>query len=207
MNRARSIVAVAAALLWSNRILPRLGLGIRGRTVANAGFATGYALALRGRPNWLSGSGFRYGCGCAAVVAAGYAAALAVPSVRERLAEFADRGPEVDPVEWAAVHIPVGTVYSEELIFRATLDPLLDSAFGPRAGIVLGALTFGFWHVQPARSAGDSVPATVAATTAGGFVLGLLRRHTDSTTAPALLHFAINAGGVIAARLARNLPN
>ncbi|MFE9582511.1 CPBP family intramembrane glutamic endopeptidase [Nocardia sp. NPDC006044] len=195
--------AVAIPLTWSDWVLPRLGLGVRGRTAANAAFATGYGAAFHGSPNWFSAKGFRYGAVAASLVAAGYGAALAIPSVRSRLSEFGDRGPEVSPVEWIVVHIPVGTVYSEELIFRATLDPLLDNIFGTRAGAVLGALTFGLWHVRPARAAGDGVPVTVAVTAAGGVALGWLRRRTESATAPALLHLALNVGGAVAPRIAR----
>lgn len=184
-------------------MLPGLGLGVRGRTAANAGFATAYTIAFRGTPNWCSAKGFRYGVVSATLVAAGYGVALAIPSVRKGLHEFDDRGPEVSAVEWIAVHIPIGTVYGEEMIFRATLDPLLDNMFGSRLGSVLGALTFGLWHIHPARAAGDSVPVAIAATAAGGVAFGWLRRRTGSVTAPALLHSAINVGGALAPRAAR----
>ncbi|WP_406235911.1 CPBP family intramembrane glutamic endopeptidase [Nocardia sp. NBC_01009] len=199
---AKSAAAIATALLWSNGLLPRLGLDVRGRTAANAGFATGYALVFGSRANWWSVRGLRYGLASAAVVVAGYGAAVAVPGVRSRLREFADRGPDVTPAEWIAVHIPIGTVYSEELVFRGTLDPLLDTTFGTRAGILLGASTFGLWHIHPARAAGDSVAVTVAATALGGLVFGLLRRRSDSAAASALLHLAVNAGGALAPWLA-----
>ncbi|WP_069165670.1 CPBP family intramembrane glutamic endopeptidase [Nocardia altamirensis] len=206
MSRVPQVVAaIGIPLVWSNWALPALGLGVRGRTVVNAGFATVYGFTFRATPNWFSAKGFRYGIGSATIVVAGYAAALAIPSVRNSLQDYTDRGPDVATAEWVAVHIPVGTVYSEELIFRATMEPLLDNAFGPRAGALLGAVTFGLWHITPARSVGDSVPVAVAATTAGGFALGWLRRRTASATAPALLHLAINAGGAIAPRLARRI--
>lgn len=200
---ARTIAAVAVPLVWNNAVLPRLGLGIRGRTAANAGFATVYALALRADPGRRSRRGAGWGLLAAAGVVAGYGAALAVPSLRWRLAELADRGPEVPASEWVAVHIPLGTVYSEELVFRGTLDPLLDRLLGPLAGALLGSAAFGLWHIAPARAVGDSVPVTVAVTTAGGLMFGWLRRRTRDTAAPALLHLAMNAGGAIAPRLAR----
>ncbi|WP_433599946.1 lysostaphin resistance A-like protein [Nocardia sp. CA-135953] len=199
---AKTAVAVGVPLVWSNWLLPRSKLDLRGRTAANAGFATGYALAFRGRPNWLSARGFGYGLASAGVVATGYGVAVAIPALRERLGGFADRAPDVPLDEWVAVHIPIGTVYSEELIFRATLNPLLDKEFGPRCGALIGAATFGCWHIYPARAAGDSVPASIAATAAGGGLFDLLRRRTDSATAPALLHFAVNAGGALAPRIA-----
>ncbi|MGQ4616806.1 CPBP family glutamic-type intramembrane protease [Nocardia sp. R7R-8] len=194
---------MAVPLIWSNAVLPRLGLGIRGRTTATAGFATAYALALRAEPGRWSMSGVRCGLLAASVVVGGYGAALAIPSLRRQLAEHVDRGPDVSTTEWAALHIPIGTVYSEELVFRGTLDPLLDSVFRSRTGALLGATTFGLWHIAPARAADESVAVTVAVTAAGGLVFGWLRRRTTGIAAPALLHLAVNAGGAIAARLAR----
>lgn len=202
---AKTAVAVGMPLAWSNWVLPRLNLERRGRTAANAGFATGYALVFRGRPNWLSARGLGYGLASAGVVAAGYGAAVAIPAVRDRLGRLADRAPRVPFGEWVFVDIPVGTVYSEELIFRSTLDPLLDDTFGPRTGSLIGAATFGLWHIHPASAAGDSVPASIAATAVGGLVFGRLRRHTASTTAPALLHYAVNAGGALVPRIAARL--
>lgn len=199
--RIRVVAALAAPLLWNNWLLPRLGLDRRGRSAAGALAATGYALALRGRPNWFSARGAGVGIGCAALVAAGYVVAFAVPAVRRSLSGPGDRAADVSTVEWVAVHIPLGTVYTEELIFRATLDPLLDKEFGTRAGIVSGSVAFGLWHIHPARAAGDSVLGTVIFTGAAGAVFGMLRRWTGSATAPALLHWAVNAGGAVFARL------
>ena len=191
-------------LLWNNWLLPFLRLGPRGRSAANAAFATAYAAAFRTRrprDERDSDSG-TVGYVLFTAVCLGYCTALAIPSLRTRLSEFADRAPEVGLVEWAGVHIPIGTVYSEELIFRGTLDPLLDETF-EMYGIWLGATAFGLWHVGPARAAGDNVPATVSATALAGLILGGLRRRTGSVIAPALLHLAVNAGGAIAPRIAR----
>ncbi|MEG8177520.1 CPBP family intramembrane metalloprotease [Nocardia terpenica] len=202
---AEVVAATALPLLWSNLLLPRLRLGMRGRTAATAAFATAYGLAFRARPHWHSPRGLRTGLLAAATITAGYAAALACPPLRTRLAEFAARPAEVTPTEWVTLHIPLGTVYSEELIFRATLDPLLARTTGRYANI-LAPLAFGLWHITPARTAGDNPTLAVATTTLGGTILSHLRRTTDSTTAPALLHLALNVGGVIAPRIAR-VPN
>ncbi|MFE3545984.1 CPBP family intramembrane glutamic endopeptidase [Nocardia sp. NPDC059177] len=193
---AESVVALALPLAWNNRVLPALDLPLRGRTVAHTVFAVGYVAVFGGRPKWLSASGFRWGIGSSAVVLAGYAVALSIPAVRRVPLEVAERVPETSTLEWIALHIPVGTVLAEEAVFRGTLDRLLDDAFGPSAP-VLAALDFGLWHVHPARVAGDSVAATVLATTAAGLVFGVLRRRTGSATAPALLHLAINIGGAL----------
>lgn len=200
--RFRVPIAVVLPLLWNNWLLPRARLDHRGRTVANVLAATGYAVVFDGRPNWVSGRGLRLGAVCAAVVAAGYTLACYVPAVRRAAGGTGDRGGAVGTAEWVAVHIPLGTVYAEELIFRATLDPLLDSAFGTRAGIPAGAAVFGLWHVHPARAAGDNVAATVAFTGISGLLFGALARRAGSATAPALLHWAVNAGGALLARKA-----
>ncbi|MFI6870457.1 type II CAAX prenyl endopeptidase Rce1 family protein [Nocardia sp. NPDC050406] len=191
-------------LVWSNRVLPGLQLDMRGRTAANVVFASGYAAALGGRPHWLSPRGWRVGLAAAGITLAGYGAALAIPGLRERLAEIADRAPEVSDAEWVLVHIPLGTVYSEEMIFRATLSPLADETAG-WFGKWLSAAVFGLWHIHPARASGDPVPGAVAATAAAGFVFDELGRRTGSTTAPALLHLAVNAGGALTPPLARLL--
>jgi len=177
-------------------VLPRLGSGIRGRTLANAVFATGYAAVFDGRPEWLSRRGVAWGAAAFGAVGAAYGVGLAVPGIRDRIAGVADRAPEVGTAEWVGLHIPVGTVYSEELIFRGTLDRLFEDAGPVRRHC--GALVFGLWHIHPARSAGDNVAVTVAVTTAGGLLFSWLRRRTGSATAPALAHLALNAGGALA---------
>jgi membrane protease YdiL (CAAX protease family) len=234
--RARTVAALCLPVLWNGVILPHLRLGLRGRTLANAAFATGYA-AIFGAAGQLTPSssrhalgrdplhtrrirpqarrndktrrhpattGLRCGTALAATVFAGYAALLAVPSTRTRLAELSTRSPEAGLAEWAGVHIPLGTVYTEELIFRGTLDPLLEDTTG-RFGTWLGPVAFGLWHIAPARAADDSVPTTVIATALGGLALGWLRRRTDSTLTPALLHLALNTGGAIAPHLASRM--
>jgi membrane protease YdiL (CAAX protease family) len=95
--------------------------------------------------------------------------------------------PSADFAEWVLVHIPLGTVYAEEQIFRATLDPLLGPA--------IGAATFGLWHIHPARVAGDNVVVTVVATAAAGLAFDWLATRYDTVAAPALAHLAINVAG------------
>ncbi|MGW4242078.1 CPBP family intramembrane glutamic endopeptidase [Nocardia sp. NPDC004722] len=200
----KALAAMALPLLWSNRVLPALNLEIRGRTAANTAFAAAYTLIFRGAPNWLSPRGLRVGAIAGGLVLSGYAAALAIPTTRRHLAGLDDRGPAVHTVEWTALHIPGGTVFTEELVYRSTLTPLLEQ-FAGVAGTGVGALVFGLSHIRPARAAADPVAATVALTTVAGLFFDRLRRHTGSATAPALLHLALNAGGALAPRLARRL--
>ncbi len=207
---------MALPVLWNGWLLPRLRLGVRGRTVATAAFATAYAagFGVRGchcprKPadrrldrRAQSSRELFWGVSLFCAVGAGYSVALVIPPARRALAELGAAGPEVGMLEWVGVHIPVGTVYSEELIFRCSLDALLTETTGSN-GIWLGAACFGLWHIGPARAAGDGVLMTVAATTVGGLALSWLRRHSGGVVAPASLHLALNAAGAIASRSAR----
>lgn len=212
---ARTLAAVLLPVLWNGWLLPRLRLGVRGRTVANATFATAYAsgFGVRGchrqrKPDRRPGSGSQissellWGSALFCAVGAGYGVALVIAPARRALCALGTDGPEVGLLEWVGVHIPVGTVYAEELIFRCSLDTLLAETVGTH-GIWLGAASFGLWHIGPARAAGDGVLAAVAATTVGGLALSWLRRRTGGVIAPASLHLAVNAGGAIASRAAR----
>ncbi|MEV6216035.1 type II CAAX endopeptidase family protein [Nocardia sp. NPDC051833] len=204
-ERVRVGFALSLPPLWSNWLLPASRLRLRGRTVANLGFAASYAMVFGGRPNWSSAKGFRWGLGGAALVFAGYGVALAVPALRRLPLEVAERVPETSTLEWIALHIPVGTVLAEEAMFRGTLDPLLDETTEPRVAALAGALDFGLCHIRPAQATGESVPGTVALTTLAGLVFSALRRHTGSATAPALLHLAINAGGAVLPLVAQRI--
>ncbi|GGK59091.1 CPBP family intramembrane glutamic endopeptidase [Nocardia camponoti] len=193
----RAAAAAAAPVVWANVVLPRLGLGLRGRTVANVGYAVGYRALFDGQPNWLSANGLRLGLAGAGAVVAGFGAALSVPAVRAALASSSSREPEVAAHEWISLHIPAGTVFAEETVFRGTLDPLLSANLGRGPALLVGALTFGLCHITPARAVGDPVLPTVVATTAAGLAFTLLARRAESATAPALVHLALNAGGAL----------
>ncbi|WP_067568434.1 CPBP family intramembrane glutamic endopeptidase [Nocardia acidivorans] len=204
MRGLKAAAAVALPLLWSDRLLPAMKLDVRGRTAANTAFAISYSIALQGNPRWISERGLRAGTIAGGVVLTGYGAALAIPPIRRQLAGAEHRGPAVSTLEWAGLHIPGGTVYSEELVYRATLTPLLERTLGG-SGRWLGALTFGLSHIRAARSAGDSVPGTIAVTGLAGALMDALYRHTGSATAPALLHLAINSGGALLPFAARRI--
>lgn len=188
-------VAAVAPLVWSNLVLPNLNLGIRGRTAANVGFASVFAAASSSRTlPWATVRGVRLGLVAAAVALAGYGVVLADPRLRRTVADRpVETRTDAEYLEWILVHIPLGTVYAEELIFRKTLDPMLGT---PAAAVV-----FGLSHIAPARAAGDSVVATVAVTTLGGLIFGALARRGGSVIAPALAHLALNAGGAVVTRL------
>jgi membrane protease YdiL (CAAX protease family) len=100
---------------------------------------------------------------------------------------------------WLLVHIPVGTVWSEEAAFSAALGTVAAQAFGPRAGRIVQASAFGLSHLADARAAGESVAGTVLVTAAAGWAFGWLYDRTGSLAAPMLAHLAINEAGAVAA--------
>jgi len=163
--------------------------------------------------------GLRWGCGAAALVAVGYASALAITPLRNSVAE-------VGAPTWSAalvsavILIPLGTVIHEEFAFRGLLFGVLRRRSGRRVAVLGSSAVFGFWHVVPALAAGPTNAAmtdavgeglggtvlrlagTVLITGLGGIVLCELRVRSGSLIAPILLHWAVNAGGVLFVLLA-----
>lgn len=162
--------------------------------------------------------GALYGAVAAAVVAVVYAAAVAIPSTR---GAFRDSRYQVGPgaaVFLSLVTIPLATVVFEEVAFRGVLWAELASELDAYRATTVSALLFGLWHVLPAldltrtRSAIGAggrarqrtrvlltVLGTVAFTMVAGVVLAELRRRSGSLIAPAVLHWATNGLGVLAA--------
>lgn len=203
---AAAVGCAAALVAWNGVVLPRLGLGARGRAAANALAAAGLGVAARAAGvspaelGWRSPrEGLWWGLASSALPLVAYPAMLAVPQVRARMASGARRA---DHTEWVFVHIPLGTVLAEEVMFRSVLYALARRA-SLRWAPVLGAAAFGLWHVTPARHAGDSIVGTVALTAAASLLFDGLRDRSGSVLAPALLHLAVNAGGAVAAEASR----
>ena len=154
-----------------------------------------------------------------AAVAAGYAAGLAVPSLRRAFddARFAGAG-GAELLWMALVRIPVGTVLLEEVAFRGVLLGLFGADGHWRWGPVLAASSlFGVWHILPSTAlhqnaavdaALGTAPAAVVptiavvASAAAGVLLCWFRHAGRGLLAPALVHVATNSGGVLIARLA-----
>lgn len=182
----------AATTAWSTYLLPALGLDARGRAVANASFAgavaavSGHSAEQLGLRN--TAAGLKWGAAASAIPVLGSAVVAAIPPLRRRVRPSGD-----DLPEWVLFRIPVGTVLTEELLFRGVLDA---------ASPVLSPIFFGLWHIHPARAAGGSVVGTVVATTAAGVVFSWLRARSGSLLAPALLHYFLNASGAVLAHLA-----
>ncbi len=171
----------------------------RRHPVAQAAYGTVLAALVRAplglRPPAVT-SGLRTGAFVAAAVAAGVAATTVVPRVRGAMGE---RDMPTNPGRWLGVEIPLGTVWSEEMAFRAALATAAAEAFGPTGGRLLQAATFGLTHVPDALGTGEPVIGTVVATGLAGWIFAVLAERSGSLLAPMLAHLAINEAGAVAA--------
>jgi membrane protease YdiL (CAAX protease family) len=168
-----------------------------------------------GRGTWQRG--LRWALAAIGIVAVVFAAGAALPLTRS-----AFRNTRYD-FSWghagltAFVLIPLGTVLFEEVAFRGVLWGLLQRRYGTLAATSISSALFGVWHVLPSLglaaddqaigtavgtgSSGQalSVLGTVLFTGLAGVVFCELRRRSGSLLAPAGLHWATNALGVLAA--------
>jgi membrane protease YdiL (CAAX protease family) len=211
-------VGLLAANLVANRLVPAAHLAIGlGSVVAllAVAWAAGLTRVELGLTRWRSG--LRWGGAAAGLAVLGYAVALVV--ARDELAGAADRSwPDV--LLEGLVVIPLGTVVAEELAFRGVLWAMLARRHGEWVATAVSSVLFGLWHVLPALGGGAAnelatgalgggtagtaarVAGTVLLTTAGGVVFCWLRVRSGSLLAPVLLHWALNACGVLAVQLA-----
>jgi membrane protease YdiL (CAAX protease family) len=154
-------------------------------------------------------SGVRWGAAALALTAVGYAAALAIPRLRNVLAEAAPGETAGTVLLRAAVLIPLGTVLCEELAFRGVLLALALRMSSPRVAVAVVSAVFGLWHIAPARASdgagSPAVAGTVLSTALGGLVLGWLRLRSGSLLAPMGLHLGTNGVGLVAAVRAARL--
>jgi membrane protease YdiL (CAAX protease family) len=120
---------------------------------------------------------------------------MAIPQVR---ADMARRERPKHPVRWLLLDIPLGTVWPEEVAYRAMLGGIAQDAFGPVGGRWLQTVTFGLWHIVDARLTGHPVLGTVFVTAVTGWGLGWLNERSGSLVAPMLAHLAINEVGAVA---------
>jgi CAAX protease family protein len=151
-----------------------------------------------------------------AAVAVVYAVGAALPLTRNAFRDSRYHLAWPEALLTAFVLIPVGTVLLEEVAFRGVLWGLLRSVRGTAVATIGSSVLFGLWHVLPSlglasdnAAIGDtvgtgrsaqviSVLGTVAFTGLSGVVFCELRRRSGSLLAPAGLHWATNAIGVLA---------
>lgn len=125
----------------------------------------------------------------------------------------------------AAIRIPLGTALIEEILFRGVLLGLLLQNHSSAKALIFSSIIFGLWHIFPtintlesnngvaqtlkdkkSRKAGSVIGAVVI-TTIAGFIFGWLRIIANSVIAPWLVHWSINASGVLGVAFARKLEH
>lgn len=161
--------------------------------------------------------GLVWGGAAVAGVALVYAVGLALPATRGLFRDARHRVGARTTAHRAAVVVPLGTVVFEEVAFRGVVWGLLEVDLGAAWATGASAVLFGLWHGLPAvhgarenSATGEvaradllrQVAVTVAFTALAGVVFGVLRGQSGSLVAPALLHWATNGLGVVAAALA-----
>ncbi|MGE2836842.1 Rv0804 family intramembrane glutamic endopeptidase [Mycobacterium sp. SMC-4] len=198
MNRdAARVLALSALLLTWSAVSPRIPQRwnplphmLFGASMAILGRAP---LGLRPPSLW---TGLRWGTAAAAPVVGAVATSTAARVVRDGMAT---RDLPSRPGRWLLLRIPFGTVWSEEVAYRAVLGSAASRAFGPKTGHLVTALVFGLSHVPDARESGDPVLGTVVVTGVAGAAFSWLYRRSGSLAAPMLAHLAVNEAGAVAA--------
>lgn len=121
----------------------------------------------------------------------------------------------------AGFRVPLGTALLEEVLFRGLLLGLFLMNNSTMVALVASSVIFGLWHIFPTvnqleanQAAKDmvagkrgrrvfSVLAVVASTSFAGFCFGILRLWSGSLITPWLVHWAINASGIVSSALTR----
>lgn len=161
-------------------------------------------------------SGVAWGAAAIAAVGLVYLVGIALPLTRSVFLDSRYHLGVPEALLSAFVIIPLGTVLLEEVAFRSVLWGMVARHARTWRVLVITSMLFGLWHVLSSlnlssanagvgdalRGAGAAagvvaVVATVAFTTAGGVVIGELRRRSQSVLASAGLHWATNALGVL----------
>jgi membrane protease YdiL (CAAX protease family) len=116
------------------------------------------------------------------------------------------------------LRIPIGTAFSEEVIFRGALYGAMSRSRQPTTTAIITSVLFGLWHVLPAlgsarghvglaglpRAHGPAwIALSVGITTVAGLALTYLRRASGSVVSPWLAHSAANCTGYLVTWLAR----
>ncbi|BCY13030.1 CPBP family intramembrane glutamic endopeptidase [Actinoplanes sp. L3-i22] len=191
------VLIAVLAIIVAVRIWARFGPGWAQPITGPA--AAALLIAVSGLTSSQAGlrlSGLGYGLGGVAVVAIGYAVAVRVPAARRLFRVSYPR-----PWFTALVSVPLATVVFEEVAFRGVLWGLIDRDHGPIWATGVTAVLFGLWHLAPGRPWTDAIVTGVA-----GVVLGLLRAVGGGLVAPALVHWAADGLGVLAAaRVSRDV--
>lgn len=168
-------------------------------------------------------TGIAYAAGFVLVIIAGVFIASRLPFIGKFFANESFAGASKKRLFYeAGFRVPLGTALLEEVLFRGLLLGLLLQNSSTISALVLSSVIFGLWHIFPTvnqleanQAAKDmvagkngrrlvSILAVVATTTIAGVCFGWLRIWSGSLITPWLVHWAINASGILFAFLAKN---
>ena len=197
---------------WHRRWYPLVNVCATGAALSAAA-ASGLTATDTGLGREELLAGLRLGSRAAAAAAGGWLIIAVVPATRPVLRDKRITGLTGREVAYQVLlRIPVGTVLWEETAFRGVLQAALRRVLPGGAAIAVTSVAFGIWHIRPTvgalranklaagrRETLAAVTVAVAATTAGGAFLSLLRVRSGSLAAPVLLHLATNCAGPLAA--------
>jgi membrane protease YdiL (CAAX protease family) len=108
--------------------------------------------------------------------------------------------------------LPVSTVILEELVFRGMLFGVIKKQLSVYRSAIISSILFGLWHLFSAEYFNGnllglelnrtivSIAIVLATATAGMFFIWL-RVKSESLIAPILVHFSLNATGMLLAYL------
>jgi membrane protease YdiL (CAAX protease family) len=224
LSRPRTTVPVVVVVvlvignILSNRVVPAALY-----VPVNLATATAVLLVARelvttwdmGFKNWTKGA--RWGLAVMLVGLAAYLIAAVLPGFEDLFHDRRVSGGVLRVLYEAFIRIPFGTVVLEELAFRAALPAVFAKHMSVFRAAIVSSVLFGFWHVLPSLNLADVNPffewllgdgiagqvAGVAIAVFGTFLAGLwlsfLRFRSGSILAPAIAHWASNAGGYVLA--------
>jgi len=121
-----------------------------------------------------------------------------------------------------AIRIPFGTALVEEILFRGVLLGILLLHNSTIVALGIAALIFGLWHIFPTITSIEnnasinkalknshhkygSIFGVIIVTSIAGILFGWLRIISGSILAPWLVHWSINASGVLGISFAKKL--
>lgn len=135
-----------------------------------------------------------------------YVILIVLTKLTDPTATLADMGFSADPVYslLVVVSLPLSFVlafapfFGEEYGWRAFLQPLLQKRFGPRAGVVLLGVLWGFWHLplnvfyySPATWLQSLTNQIILCVSLAAF-FGYAQLKTRTVWVPVILHFLNN---------------
>jgi membrane protease YdiL (CAAX protease family) len=107
--------------------------------------------------------------------------------------------------------LPLTTVLLEELFFRGLFFGYLNNAVGQIMAIIISSTAFGLWHFYTSKSVnldGTSISplflsmGVIIVTALAGAFLAWLRIKGNNLISPLLVHWTINATGIVLSYLA-----